>query len=77
MEIAHYGDRYVSLPEGFDLRADYDHPRSYRAEICDNCGRLTGRIVRVIVDHDATGTGTPGTGDTVVRSIPRGWHSGQ
>jgi hypothetical protein len=30
----------------------------------------------VIIDHDATGTNTMGTGDTVVRSIPSGWTVG-
>lgn len=80
LEMAHYGDSYVLLPDGFDLDADYENPRSYRAETCSNTGRYIHehdrRYVRVIVDHRATGTHTGGTGDTVVRSIPRGWKSG-
>jgi len=68
--MAHYGrDQYVMLPETFDLLADYHTPKTYSARICTNTGRDLGRIVRVRVDHDATGTGTPGTGDTRVRLV--------
>lgn len=66
---AHYQGGIVYLEESFDLRLDYEHPKSHR-------GRFGDRWVRVIVDHEATGTGTPGTGDTMCRSIPRGWKSG-
>lgn len=64
--IAHaLSDRYVSMPD-VDLRGDMLDPQTHPAEYCDNAGRLTGRRVYVRIDHDATGTGTTGTGDTVV-----------
>jgi hypothetical protein len=66
---ARYHGGVAYLLSDFDLQADYESPRTHRAS-------FEGRWVRVIVDHEATGTGTPGTGDTVCRSIPRGWKSG-
>lgn len=59
----------VIMPDHFDLEGDYLSPKTYKAEKSDRCGRHTGRFCRVRVDHDATGTGTAGTGDTVVRII--------
>ena len=50
----------VLMPPNFDLLADYDAPQTYVGISRD----LRRREVRV--DHDATGTNTPGTGDTVV-----------
>lgn len=66
-ETKHGG--YVWLPRDFELDGDYDNPRTYAAERCTNTGRLLGRRCRVRVDHDATGTHTGGTGDTVVRVV--------
>ena len=66
---AWYGTQIVDLADDFDLDEDYLVNRSHKAILED------GRVVRVIIDHHATGTGTGGEGDTVVRSIPRGWRS--
>ena len=66
----HYGDTTVCISKDVDLKDDYDNPRTHKAIYRD------GRTIRVIIDHDATGTNTMGTGDTVVRSIPRGWTVG-
>lgn len=67
--IAHtLSGRHVSMPD-VDLRADMLSPQSHPAEYCDNTGRLLGQLVYVRIDHDATGTGTTGTGDTVVRIV--------
>lgn len=55
--------RIVRMPEGFDLMEDFQNPWTHNAEY------LNGKKVRCRVDHDATGTGTMGTGDTVVRII--------
>lgn len=60
----------VYLDRDYDLSDDYDFPRTHKAM------RPNRRIIRVVIDHDATGTNTTGTGDTVVRSVPRGWHAG-
>lgn len=65
-----YGDRVAYLRTAPDLRSDLESPRSYAAMV-------DGRQVRVVIDHEATGTATTGTGDTVVRSVPRGWRSGR
>jgi len=69
------GGGFVLLPDDFDLRADYDSPRSYKALIVGmTCRGVPGkdisryRAIRVTIDHAATGTGTAGTGDTVVRN---------
>ena len=69
------GGGVVLLPDDFDLRSDYESPRSYKALIVGmTCRGVPGedisqhRAIRVMVDHNATGTGTTGTGDTVVRS---------
>ena len=69
------GGGFALLPDDFDLRADYDSPRTYKALIVGmTCRGVPGedisqhRAIRVRIDHAATGTGTPGTGDTVVRS---------
>ena len=75
-EMAHrVGGGVVLLPDDFDLRADFQSPRSYKALIVGmTCRGVPGediprhRAIRVMIDHAATGTGTPGTGDTVVRS---------
>lgn len=67
---ANYGDRIAYLADTVDLRADHERPRTHTAYV-------GGRRVRVVVNHEATGTGTTGTGDTVVRSVPRGWRSGR
>ena len=75
-EMAHrVGGGVVLLPDDFDLRADFQSPRSYKALIVDmRCRGVPKedipqhRAIRVMVDHAATGTGTTGTGDTVVRS---------
>lgn len=66
----HYGDTTVVIDHDYDLKADYDYPRTHKAITSD------GRSIRVVIDHDATGTATTGTGDTVVRSVPRGWTAG-
>ena len=55
----------VIMPDHFDLTEDYESPRSYTA-IRKGIWGNPDRKVRVKVDHDATGTGTTGTGDTVV-----------
>ena len=69
------GGGVALLPDDFDLRADYESPHSYKALIVSRtCRGVPGedisqhRAIRVMVDHNATGTGTTGTGDTVVRS---------
>ena len=69
------GGGFALLPDDFDLRADFDHPRSYKALVVSNtCSGVPDEsiprhhAIRVIVDHAATGTGTTGTGDTVVRN---------
>ena len=75
-EMAHrVGGGVVLLPDDFDLRSDFQNPRSYKALIVSNTCRGVPiediprhRAIRVIIDHNATGTGTTGTGDTVVRS---------
>ena len=75
-EMAHrVGGGVVLLPDDFDLRSDYESPRSYKALIVGmTCRGVQGedisryRAIRVTIDHAATGTGTAGTGDTVVRS---------
>jgi hypothetical protein len=63
-------DRHIMMPE-VDLRADYEHPATYPAVYCYPTGRrIAGlRGIRVSIDHDATGTATTGTGDTIVRVI--------
>ena len=66
----HYGDTTVVISKNVDLNDDYNWPRTHQAITRE------GRSIRIIIDHDATGTNTPGTGDTVVRSIPRGWTVG-
>ena len=71
---AHYGVSIVNLCADFNLREDYDNPRTHTAYQYRR--GLGERKIRVIVDHNATGTGATGTGDTVVRSVPRGWKSG-
>ena len=58
-----YRGRIVVMPEGFDLLEDYRDPQIHTAE------DLRGKKVRVRVNHDATGTVTTGTGDTVVRVV--------
>lgn len=58
-----YRGRIVVMPQGFDLLEDYQNPQIHTAE------DLRGEKVRVRVNHDATGTGTTGTGDTVVRVV--------
>ena len=72
-ETAHLGitgDRYCELPDTFDLMADSDSPRSYLAyEVKGNGQRINSIPIRVKVDHEATGTHTTGTGDTVVRRV--------
>jgi len=64
-------DRYwVEMPDQFDRREDFDNPKSWRGLVHDPItGRATGRRVQVRVDHDATGSGTTGTGETIVRVI--------
>jgi len=69
------GGGVVLLPDDFDLRSDYESPRSYKALIvgmtCRGVPRKDirrHRAIRVMVDHIATGTDTTGTGDTVVWS---------
>ena len=69
------GGGFVLLPDDFDLRTDFENPRSYKALIVSNtCAGVPDEsiprhhAIRVIVDHAATGTGTTGTGDTVVRN---------
>ena len=66
---------FVLLPDDFDLRADFQSPRSYKALIVGMTCRgvpkediSQHRAIRVTIDHAATGTNTAGTGDTVVRS---------
>jgi hypothetical protein len=66
----HYGDTTVVIDKNYDLQSDYDNPRTHKAMYRD------GRVIRVIIDHNATGANTPGTGNTIVRSIPRGWTAG-
>ena len=75
-ELAHrVRNGYALLPDDFDLRKDYNRPRTYKALVVSNtCAGVpddkikANRAIRVRVDHDATGTGTSGTGDTYVRS---------
>ena len=69
------GGGVVLLPDDFDLRSDFQNPHSYKALIVGmTCRGVPGedisqhRAIRVMVDHNATGTGTTGTGDTIVRS---------
>ena len=69
------GGGVVLLPDDFDLRSDFQSPRSYKALIVSRTCRgvpkediSRHRAIRVTIDHAATGTGTAGTGDTVVRS---------
>ena len=69
------GGGVALLPDDFDLRADFQNPRSYKALIVSRTCRGVPiedipqhRAIRVMVDHNATGTGTTGTGDTVVRN---------
>jgi len=69
------GGGVALLPDDFDLRSDFKRPRSYKALIVSSTCRGVPiediprhRAIRVIIDHNATGTGTTGTGDTVVRS---------
>lgn len=69
-EEVSYGEGSVVIDRDFDLKEDYDNPRSHKAI------RKSGKTLRVIIDHNATGTATTGTGDTVARSIPRGWRAG-
>lgn len=56
----------VIMPDQFELQDDYESPRTYTA-IRKGIWGNPDRKVRVKVDHEATGTGTTGTGDTVVR----------
>lgn len=53
------------LPQSFDLRADYADPKSHRVIVYNPYGAPNYHTARVWVDHEATGTGTTGTGDTV------------
>jgi hypothetical protein len=69
-EEVHYGKMTAVIDREICIRGDYDNPRTHKALT------VNGKIVRVIIDHNATGTATAGTGDTVVRSVPRGWRSG-
>ena len=69
------GGGVALLPDDFDLHADFQSPRRYKALIVDMmCRGVPGedisryRTIRVMVDHNATGTNTAGTGDTVVRN---------
>ena len=69
------GGGVVLLPDDFDLRADFQSPRRYKALIVGMTCRgvpkediSRHRAIRVMVDHIATGTDTTGTGDTVVWS---------
>ena len=69
------GGGVVLLPDDFDLRTDFNSPHSYKALIVSRTCRGVPiedipqhRAIRVMIDHIATGTGTTGTGDTVVRS---------
>ena len=69
------GGGVVLLPDDFDLRADFEHPRRYKAMIVSRTCRGVPRkdiprhrAIRVMIDHIATGTDTTGTGDTVVWS---------
>uniref|UniRef100_A0A7V3KMW3 Uncharacterized protein n=1 Tax=candidate division WOR-3 bacterium TaxID=2052148 RepID=A0A7V3KMW3_UNCW3 len=74
-EMAHLGimsNRFCLLAPNFPgARGDLENgQKSYWAIECDICGRpLSDRRIRVRVDHEATGTRTSGTGDTVVRRI--------
>jgi hypothetical protein len=63
------GDRYCVLPDSFDLTADYESPHSYKVWEVNKHGAVMGNSLRVKVDHEATGTGTAGTGNTVVRRV--------
>ena len=61
---------FVLLPEDFDLDADYHNPKTYFASRCTMGGKpYAGLGIKVTIDHQATGTGTVGTGDTVVTLI--------
>jgi hypothetical protein len=53
----------VVIPDQLDIWEDYDNPKSYPAK------HLDGTKCQVRVDHELTGTNTPGTGDTVVRIV--------
>jgi len=56
----------VIMPDQFNLEVDFATPKTYTA-IRKGSWDSPVRKVRVRVDHDATGTGTSGIGDTVVR----------
>lgn len=64
-----YDDRCF-LSDDFDLEADYNEPRTHVAYKQD------GRKIRVVIDHESTGTATTGTGDTRCRPIPKGFKTG-
>ena len=60
----------VALPGSFDLYADHADPQIYDSAIYYHSGkRLSKGVYRWMVDHDATGTATAGTGDTVVFEV--------
>jgi len=63
------GTYFVLLPAGFDLEDDYKNHNTHEVDFCTMTGRYTGKAGYVWIDHNATGTGTAGTGDTVVRLI--------
>ena len=75
--LAHrLGGGYALLPDDFNLQKDYDNPKSHKVLCVSNtCAGVSDaainnyRAIRVMIDHDATGTGTTGTGDTYVRSV--------
>lgn len=67
-QAAKYSNDVVYLSDKFDLSKDFLHPKTHKA-------LQGGKAIRVIIDHDATGTNTPGTGDTVCRSVPRDFYT--
>lgn len=65
----HFAGRIAKLRKDFDLKTDYELPKAHRAIVA-------GKVETIVVDHDATGTMAPGTGDTVVRRKPKTWTDG-
>lgn len=63
------GNEFVLLPVDFNLEEDYNNHNTHKVDYCTMTGRYTGKAGYVWIDHEATGTGTAGTGDTIVRII--------
>lgn len=65
-----YADENNCDDEGrYGLDKDYHDPKVYMAMQAN----YPHRLIRVEIDHDATGTAGVGTGNTVVRTYYRGY----